>query len=187
MRPCNIIFEGMPRVGKTTALAKFSNMLGIKIKKYSNPKTKNETYNLFLNYFLELGRNENEIQCWDRGHLSELVYGPLYRPANYLDPFLPNFILACDKALWRGFEYAGKLKTIIVYFYPLSQHILNYEGREQYKDNFAEQAILYENALRNTNLNVIRICTHEVRPGKVPNWKSTDNIHDELLIKLRGH
>lgn len=176
----NIITEGVSRCGKSTVIAELANRLGFQIKKYENPKSKRETAELFAAYLMDLKENENAI--YDRGHLSELVYGPLYRPRNYLgSDFLPRLLYGIDRIL------AKRGHTLVIYFWPLSQTIMNYEGREQYKPNFRTELTMYDGVMSRTKLPVIKMATQEVIPGHIPSWKSVGNIVDHLMIKLRSY
>lgn len=85
------IFEGIDNIGKTTLIEKFSeNFKNPLIVKFSSPpKTLHHLdRNLYqLTYFEQQFQNINNFKehdaiIWDRSHIGESVYGPMFRNYN---------------------------------------------------------------------------------------------------------
>lgn len=174
----SILIEGISRVGKSTIIRELSNRINLPVHKYQNPKSRKEVIELFSTYLMVL---KNKTAIWDRGHISELVYGPLYRPNNYLDQVLFKLLFAIDRKLAQG------NLAVIVYLWPLDRNLLDFTGREVYQSNVSRDLNRYLEVLSKSQLPRITMSTHEVVPGKIPGWKSPGNVVDHLLIKLRSN
>lgn len=72
-----IFLEGPDGGGKTTLSTKLSEQTGMRIAKFSYPKTQEEKRNMFEMYADFIKANPNVIvdRCW----YSEMVYGPIIR------------------------------------------------------------------------------------------------------------
>lgn len=91
IKPKLYIFEGIDNIGKTTLIEKFSkNFQNPLIIKFSSPPKDIPLVdrNLYqLNYFEQQFQNVNKDSThdaiiWDRSHIGESVYGPMFRNYN---------------------------------------------------------------------------------------------------------
>ena len=74
-----IIIEGCDKTGKSTLAKQLSERYNLPIIKVNQPKTEDS----LIEYLELLKQNDNAI--FDRLHLGENVYGPLYRNTNKID------------------------------------------------------------------------------------------------------
>lgn len=112
-----IIIEGQDNLGKTTIIREIiKDYKSYIVRKFSNPPKLSPEFQdnfqqqSFLNEFrfyvsmckLELFDHENTVMIWDRSHLGEQVYGPLYRgtnPTHWLNELEKLFLPELDASL----------------------------------------------------------------------------------------
>lgn len=139
-----IILEGCDKTGKTTLAKEICSRLGYEYIKISNPE-----YDAYQEYITHLN-NTNGPTLFDRFHLGELVYGPIFRNKNDLAGYKFSNI---EKVL------KGK-GTKIIYTYNNVDWIKNkfIEDKETFvSENQIEDIIkAYNNVLYKTELPVIK-------------------------------
>lgn len=178
MLPCNLIFEGVGRCGKTTlinAIVECQRKIGMKVTKYKMyvPTSRSEGYRQYDTYANVLAANRNDVVIYDRGHISEFVYAPYYR--DYYTVDYQQFLHNID----RDIVECTNVPTYIVYVYPRWQSLMIPGNRPT--DDLIAVPRLYEEALYHTRCDVIRISTHD-RYFQL--WKSIHNLVTELLVKI---
>src|SRR6185436_12015043 len=103
-------------------------------------------------YANTLMSNRSDVVVYDRGHISEMVYAPIYR--NYYNEVYHCFLHNID----RDIIELSHVPTYIVYVYPRWQSIMTPGNRVT--DDLIAIPRLYDEILYQTQLNVIRISTH---------------------------
>lgn len=107
----HVVFEGVDRCGKSSLVDKYCVIE--KPRHYFKmrvPTTLQESVEFYDDHLHRL-QTSTEPTVWDRGLLSELVYGPLYRPDE-----CPAYR---RRTLIEATRIPTKLPVIVVYVYPL--------------------------------------------------------------------
>lgn len=172
----HLIFEGVDRVGKTTLIAALNNYKRFKM---TAPITPSETYLNYLSFFLKINGWTKNVgpRCFDRGHISELVYGSLYRPKNYEDGVLNHWIAFMELEAIISSRRYGTRATTIVYIEPCAKHLMLEDERPN--SNRSLELETYEYMLKRSKFPIIRLKTQTENA-----WKSVDQIILELKEKL---
>lgn len=189
----NIIFEGVDRCGKSTtvqALVRELQREGYQnqVRKYKPPVTVEETWHTFRAYFNSLiDLASPDWLIWDRGHVSEMVYGPLYRGSNYTGSsgeYLSRWLQHWDRVAY-GETYDGR-QSVIVYLYPLDLSLL-LPDTERGPEGVGVNAELaqFEVMLKQTRLPVIRVSSHYYDERLMKwQWKRSKAIVTSILEKV---
>jgi hypothetical protein len=175
----HLVFEGCDRTGKSSVIRALQHVVSpVKVSKMRVPRTKAESAEFYFDHFRQLGR-AGHCTIWDRGHVSELVYGHLYKeyPTGRYFDLLRN----------APFHLETVLPVTIVYCYPLSYDLMEPDEREG--ANLAAELVRYDQELRFIEMampkrwTVYRLCTHEwTSPGC--RWRSTESMVHELVARL---
>lgn len=175
----NYVFEGIGRVGKTTIINKLRelepNRRHMKLGPWDKISRMFWDFSLFL---LRLRENTLEMPSYiiDRGHISEMAYGPVYFPERYVDTTIMNHMRYIDRSIKRATDLIyGHRETVIVYIEPVNCDVLLPDKRCGTSRNLDLAA--FRGAIAQTQLRVINLKTQE------PNgeWRCTDNVIDELM------
>lgn len=170
----HLIVEGIDRVGKSTLIAALAAELGAKVVKMRVPKTLAESKAFYWDYFFQLA-DSDEPMVWDRGHISELVYAPLYRPA------------MVDAAWTRTLRYAlptMALEATVVYVHPGDTSLMKRDEDRPNANRDAELAA-FERELRWCPLDVHRVCSHELVDGAW-RWRNLEDRVSQVLAGIMG-
>lgn len=174
----NLIIEGVDRIGKSTLVKALSEKhLAIKL---TAPTSIENTYYKYLTFFLRLNGSIPVAKpyIYDRGHISEIVYGPLYRPNNYRSTNLLIWLRKWEKHTVANAElYPDFRPTVIVYLYPTNKDLMLKDERPN--ANLRVELDRYRIALTNSSMPVMKLCTQTQT-----DWRTTENIIDELNCKL---
>lgn len=175
MLPCNLIFEGVGKVGKTTLINALCNYLGSNVVRYKMPVPQDEQegyrqYDLYANMLVS---NRNATVIYDRGHISEMVYAPAYR--QYYSDKYHEFLHDIDGDI----ASYSNVPSYIVYVFPRWQSVMTPGNRPT--DDLIAVPRLYAEALYHTRCNVIRISTHN---QYAPFWRGENELVTELLKKV---
>lgn len=175
----NLVFEGIDRVGKSTLIKELQGYHHIKM---IAPSTIYRTFYEYLIYFCKINGTIKQLDkpiCFDRGHLSELVYGRLYRPAYYTDGILIDWIMKMEARLVQAIATHISIRpTCVVYVEP-SNFVLMLNDERPNANRLTELAV-YEQVLKKTKLPVVRITT------QTANWKKPSIVINELKELLNG-
>lgn len=175
----NLIIEGVDRVGKTSLIAAIQGYEHVKL---TAPESIPDTYYKYLGFFLKINgwtRDIGRPRCFDRGHISELVYGRLYRSHLYKNDVLDHWIARMEVEAVISAERFGTRATTIVYLEPSAEHLMLEDERPN--ANRALELKTYEQMLKRSHLPIIRLTTQTET-----SWKSIDTILFELKEKLNG-
>ena len=167
----HIVFEGLDRVGKSTLLAAVAKSMGAEVTKMRVPKTMEQSREFYSDHFKSL-LSSWEPMVWDRGHLSELVYAPLYRPQMTADWW--------TKVL-RSMPELVPMVTV-VYVYPGDTSLMKKEEDRPCADQSAERAA-FDRELGLCRWPVVRVCSHELVDG-VWRWRDLEERVDEVLTAV---
>ncbi len=174
----NIICEGVDRVGKSTLVKALSEKhLAIKL---TAPTSIENTYYKYLTFFLRLNSSIPVAKpyIYDRGHISEMIYGPLYRPNNYRSANLLIWLRKWERHTVQNAElYPDFRQTVIVYLYPLNTNLMLKDERPN--ANLSIELDKYRIILSNCRMPVIKIATQTQTE-----WRNIEDIIDELNSKL---
>ena len=85
-----IIVEGIDGAGKTTLINKISNLLNVNNQEYTVVHKTQPKLNGYEEYIKPLKDLKN-ILVADRWHVSETIYGPIYRGKSLLDDNMVNY------------------------------------------------------------------------------------------------
>lgn len=178
----NYIFEGIGRVGKTTIIERLREI---------NPSSKHmklgpwdkisRMFWDFSLYLLRLRENTLDMPSYiiDRGHVSEMSYGPLYFPERYRDNIIMSHMRYIDRAIHKEHQINyNHRETVIVYIEPVNTDVLLPDKR--CGTNRALDLAAFRGAIAQTQLRVIDLKTQE------PNgeWRNVDNVIDELMERV---
>ena len=176
-----LILEGCDKTGKSTLAAKLSKELGFPILKTSAPKKGEDPYREYVTKILT--SNENII--FDRFHLGELVYGPIYRKKSQL-----------DQAQFRSLELLLKARDARIIYCEAPKEFILQKFKED-NETFAQpsdiQLILdtYKSILSKTSLPVtihsIQDNLAAIEAGETPdplliNSRYVGALHPEILF-----
>lgn len=155
---CNIIIEGCDRVGKSTLIAALECYTKVKL---TAPVSRANTYYKYLTFFNRINgwtKQPERPYVFDRGHLSELVYGKLYRVNDYADGILSRWIGSKEaEVIAEVHNHFTVRPTIIIYIEPINESImLDDERPNSNRDN---ELAMYERILAKTKLPVLRMTT----------------------------
>lgn len=178
MMPCNLVVEGMGRVGKTTLIKSLEHHLringhAVRTDAMPAPKTAALGYRQWSLYLNNLARNTSDVVIYDRGHLSEMVYAPVYR--NYYNDAYHQYLVGVDNDI----RTSCSVPTYVIYMYPQWQSIMKPGNRVT--DDLIAVPKIYEEVLYHTNLGVIRISTHR---WHIQEWVSQEELVSELARKI---
>ena len=176
----NLIFEGIDRIGKTTIIDALDDGTYSRIK-MNAPDSLSKTYYEYLKYFDKLSQRRVRDLIYDRGHLSEWVYGSLYRRTwhNADNKLLPKWIRNMERHLIRCQNDYHVGPTIIVYVEPYRFDIMQEDDRPN--ANRHREVAAYEHALYHlTELPIVRIRTQDDS-----GWRPIDEIVLDLKEKLK--
>lgn len=145
----NIILEGIDRVGKSTLARELARMIEADVHKMRVPRSLGQSMEFYGDHFAHL-MNDERVNIWDRGHISELVYSTLYQP---------------DRAT-SSWHHALRMTSrvipdcCIVYLYPGNMELL--EPDERPEANRYSEMNKYDRELSDVEdyWPVHRICTH---------------------------
>ena len=171
-KPRHLVFEGLDRVGKSTLLAATAAAMGVEPVKMRVPKTFEQSREFYTDHFRQLMQSDVPM-VWDRGHLSELVYAPIYRPGCVMDWW--------TKAL-RSIPMLVDNVTL-VYVYAGTTSLMLEDVDRPNKDMAAEVAG-FERELGLCEWPVHRICSHEYDGGW--KWRPVEERVDELMETVLG-
>lgn len=134
----NILIEGCDGVGKTSAINKMiEHNPAFKQIHLSNPKDQKDGKAMYIDMLHELWHNDNLI--YDRAHLSEVVYAPIFRK------YSPHYM--------QSLELLMPEKTILVLLYADPELLA-----KRFADNFIKMAhipqiqLAYKEAFENSLL-----------------------------------
>lgn len=174
MKAAHVVFEGIDRCGKSSLVEKMRVETGWDYFKMRVPTTLQESgeyYDEHLNHLCD----SEEPSIWDRGLLSEVVYGSLYRPEQ-----CPAWY---RRQLMERTRRASMLPIVVVYIYPLYDALLLPDERPG-ADRYEEQ-IRFSQAYYQCYWRKIAMTKHTVRDGQ-PAWKNRDASWYELLTLLES-
>jgi len=167
----HLVFEGLDRSGKSTLLAAVAKAIGATVNKMRVPKTLGQSIEFYDDHFRHLAEDEHPV-VWDRGHLSELVYAPLYRPS--------------ETNSWWVRELRRRAAAIervgLVYVYP-GWYGLMLEDERPGANRMAEAAG-YARELEHVTWPTVRVCTHRQDAEGVWHWRPVEEMVDEVLDGL---
>lgn len=168
MIPAHIIFEGVDRCGKSSLVDKFCVVHRPAYFKMRVPTNYEESTRYYYDHVERL-MNSMEPSVWDRGLLSELVYGPLYRPQECLSWYQQQLI---D---WTMLP--TKLPVLVVYVYPLYEEIMLQDERPNANRLLELEA--FNVAFERIHWRKVAMTKHTIREG-FPAWKNRDESWYEL-------
>lgn len=172
MKPAHVIFEGVDRCGKSALVEKLRVMTGWDRFKMLVPTNLQDSGQFYDDHLNKL-RLSSRPSIWDRGVLSELVYGYLYRPQE-----CPAWY---RRSLIERTRQLSELPVVVVYIYPLYDEIMLPDERPN--ANRAEELHQYEHAYRAIHWKKASMTKHTIRDGQ-PAWKNRDESWEELLRLL---
>lgn len=167
----NLIVEGIDRIGKTKLIEALE---GYNKQKLTPPVSFTSSIYTYMSYFQTLSSNRNVPIIFDRGHISEMVYGKLYRPNDFVDGVLLRWFKSMEACLSAVIEENATIfPTTIVYIDPVNLNIM--EKDERVNGNVINELAMYEMVLARTKLPVVRIATQTKR-----GWRNVDDVVIEL-------
>lgn len=169
MIKAHVVFEGVDRCGKSSLVEKYC--VEERPKQYFKmrvPKTFMESCEFYEDHIERL-RHSEEPSVWDRGMLSELVYGPLYRPIE-----CPAFH---RRALIEMTRFPTLLPVIIVYVYPLWTDLMLPDERPG--ANIYAELRQFGIAYEALHWRKVAMTKHCIRNGE-RTWKNRDESWEEL-------
>ena len=172
MRSAHVIFEGIDRCGKSSMVEKMQAETGWDTYKMRVPTTLQESgefYDLHLNQI----RQSDRPSIWDRGLLSELVYGYLYRPQE-----CPAWY---RRQLIERTKLPSELPIVVVYIYPLYDSLLLPDDRRFASRD--EELHQYDHAYMAVHWLKVSMSKHTIRNGGAA-WKNRGESWEELRLKL---
>lgn len=177
----NIILEGIGRIGKTTLAEALINE-GYEYFKLEPPTSKANTFYKYVLYFMKINGfskfRENPF-VFDRGHITEQVYGRLYSPFNYEDGVLDHWLNWMEAEVVVNLTKQVEMRpTVIVYIEPKNLQIMEPDGRKG-KLDIKIELDMYERILKRTHLPIIRVST-QTDFG----WKQTAEVINEIKEQI---
>lgn len=165
-----LVVEGIDRAGKSSFIQYIGEQLGWPITKMRVPKSPRDAVLFYKQYWDQL-RDYPHSLVYDRGHISEAVYAPLYRPTS-CNHFWPNAVYA-DELLVED--------VFIVYVYPNAKHHDLLLPDERPNANRDAELMAFDVRLEMSSLPVIPICSHS-KYG--PFWRTHADMFQELMSGL---
>lgn len=169
----NVIIEGVSGLGKTTLGKALTTHEYIKFRK---PESISETYYTYLKYFMKINgfaKQREKPIVFDRGHITELVYGHLYDGHKYEDGVLDHWIAHMELEVVLNLRKQVDMRpTVIVYVEPKAMRLGWHNVHE---------VAMYERMLKRTHLPVIRVKT-QTDFG----WKDTSEVINEIKELIHG-
>lgn len=173
----NIIVEGPGRSGKTrliTALMARGNG-NWTYEKFAPPVSREEGVEKFGLYADVLINTHTPI-IYDRGHISEMVYAPLFR--DYVTPQYRKWLEYVDTTI----STKALLPTVVLYVYPMWQSLIKPGGRPT--DDLIRVPLAFNKELGYTDMKVIRVSKH---CSWAPQWREEDEVIEDVLDKLERY
>ncbi len=169
----NLCFEGPGRSGKTSLINLLMDTFPGHFEYLKMPVPTSRAMGIkqfaaYTSYLLEADRPV----IYDRGHISELVYAPLFR--SYVNVEYLRKLYEYDFALTNS-----NLPTIIVYVYPMWQSIMKLGGRET--DDLVRVPVQFESIIHRSDLDVVRITKHR---SLNPAWRDQGSVLNELVSQI---
>lgn len=177
----NFIFEGIGRVGKSTLINRLMEINSSRYMKLGPWTTISRMFYDFSIYLMRLRENTLDMPSYviDRGHISEMAYGPLYFPERYRDNVLMSHMLYIDKVLTKtNSSTYNNRESVIVYIEPTNIDRLMPDKRCGNKREFDLAA--FRGAIAQTSLRVIRLNTQ----ASNGDWRNVDDVIDELMERV---
>lgn len=169
MHRVTLLFEGIDRCGKSSLISAFRNKHNAyKLHKMRVPKTLGQAAMWYEELFWEIANNRDSL-IYDRSHLSEAVYAPLYR--DYTHHNWPSTLWHMERNCIQVKEYP----IIVVYVYPQWLSLLKKDDRPN--ADVLKELDMYNLALNETRLPVIRITKHESHTW---DWRKEEDVLAEL-------
>lgn len=165
------VVEGLDRVGKSSFIVELARQTGMGVTKMRVPKTLAESKLWYAEHFVSLMNGEPTI--WDRGHISELVYAPLYRPAVTSQSW--------TEAL-RQWMPALVDDVAVIYVYPGDTALMKKDERPE-ADKLAEIRG-FTRELEACPWPVYRVCSHELVVDEAWGWRSKADMVTEVLANV---
>lgn len=176
----NLIIEGVDRVGKSTLVAALTEYECVKLLA---PTSRSNTFYQYLTFFTKINGwipESTRPYVFDRGHISELVYGSLYRPLDYEDQILDHWIASMEAQVVLNARKFPIRPTVIVYVEPVNEAIMLEDEREN--SDRAKELKTYEQMLERSHLPIVRITT-QTKKG----WKPVKQTISELKELINGY
>lgn len=164
------VVEGLDRVGKSSFIKALWLATAAQVVKMRVPKTLTDSKLFYAEHFVSLMNGEPTI--WDRGHLSELVYAPLYRPT--------VTSASWTEALRRWIPRLVD-NTTLIYVYPGDTALMKKDERPE-ADKLAEIRG-FTKELEACPWPVYRVCSHEEVAGEW-RWRAKDDMVAEILANV---
>lgn len=173
----NIIVEGPGRSGKTSLINYLMarDLTNWTYYKFAPPTSKADGIEKFSAYANILMNTDTPV-IFDRGHISELVYAPLFR--DYADVDYRNWLEDVDTLLSKS----TPLPTVILYVYPMWQTLIKPGGR--LTDDLVRVPLAFNKELGYTDMRVIRVSKH---CAWAPQWRDRDEVVEDVLDKLERY
>lgn len=169
MHRVTLLFEGIDRCGKSSLISAFRNKHNAyKLHKMRVPKTLGQAAMWYEELFWEIANNRDSL-IYDRSHLSEAVYAPLYR--DYTHHNWPSTIWHMERNCIQVKEYP----IIIVYVYPVWFSLLKPDDRPG--ADAIKELDAYDEALAQTKLPVIKLTKHHINGYS---WRNETDVVTEL-------
>lgn len=166
-----LIFEGADRCGKSSLIEGFRKQYhDFRLEKMRVPRKLHEAVQWYEEFF-QTTCNGRGNKIWDRGHISEAVYAPLYR--DYVHLNWPSTLWKFEETYFRG------QAVFIVYVYPVWTELLKPDDRKG--ANLQRELSAYDVALGQTSLPVINITKHMTSHVA---WRSEEAVIAELVDKV---
>lgn len=177
----NFIFEGIGRVGKSTLINRLMEINPSRYMKLGPWTTISRMFYDFSIYLMRLRENTLDMPSYviDRGHTSEMAYGPLYFPERYNDATIMHHMLYIDKVLSKtNTGVFNHRESVIVYIEPTNIDRLMPDKRCGNKREFDLAA--FRGAIAQTSLRVIRLNTQNSNGD----WRNVYDVIDELMERV---
>lgn len=148
MKP-HLVFTGANRVGKTTFIGEwvkqYPEYIAMRAGPTPNHNAGREQFNVYARELVYSDRP----QAWDRGHLDEIVYAPIFRPNVLVDNY-PLELLAVEHLPFTR-------PVVTVYVEGTFSDFCQVDDEERYGLSLEAELDRWEYALQVTHLPVIRL------------------------------
>lgn len=170
----NLIIEGLDRSGKSTLARVLTERLQAKFEHAVPHATRAESIAYYAQWADRLFMNTKQHGIWDRGHISELVYAPIYR-ADQCDDIWPNRVyhMVEDSVPWYC------LPTFIVWVRAHAEYMNRDFARVN--KNLEQEQNRYLRAMQLTSLPVIEVWTTIASTG----WRPVEVVADEVQEQVK--
>jgi hypothetical protein len=177
----NIVLEGLDRAGKTTLTKAVNDSAYVKLK-LGPPVSKQHTFYAYTGYFMRLhGYIPTSIPFWyDRGHISELLYGKLYRPEWHTDGLIRRWIGQQEQHISTLASLSVDFRRTVIVYIIGDTSIMEEDTDRPTADQEAE-GLGYLRLLNASSLPVIAL-----RSARNGQWRNPLDMIDELECKLKG-